>query len=108
MKVSKNQLRSVHGVSFPRSGHHLLANCLLAYFGETPYVQKTTGESIIPELLGSWNFTYCEFYNHCNQVPCPCPTTTYQKNHDYDYFSPVAFWKKPEEGKPNPGEVKPG
>jgi hypothetical protein len=107
-KVSKNTLRKVQGVSYPRCGHHLLVNCLLAYFGETPYVQKTHGESIIPELLGSWNFTYCEFYNHCNQVPCACPHTTFQKNHDYDYHNPTAFWEKPTEGRPKPGEARVG
>lgn len=51
-------------VTFPRSGHHLLMDCLQEYFGEEMH--------------------YCENYHHCNTVPCTDPTTNVQKTHDFD------------------------
>lgn len=108
MKVSKNKLRKVQSTSFPRSGHHLLVNCLLAYYGETPYVQKTSGEIIIPELIGSWNFVYCEYYNHCYQVPCAHPATCFQKNHDDDWHSLVPYWESKVSDKRLDTSVVPG
>jgi len=51
-------------VTFPRSGHHLLVDCLQEYFG---------GE-----------MRYCENYHHCNSVPCTDPLTNVQKTHDFD------------------------
>ena len=52
----------VQNISFPRSGHHLLVNCLRA---------------ICPDTIH-----YCEYYTHCHRVPCVEPKTNYQKNHD--------------------------
>lgn len=58
----------VMGVSWPRSGHHLLARLLRLYSG--------------PE------FTYCGFYGQagcCGQAPCArAGTMRYSKNHDFD------------------------
>ncbi len=84
-KVDKATLAIIQGVSYPRSGHHLLVNCLLAYFGENPYFQRTDGIKPIGQLLGAWNFNYCDYYHHCNQVPCSHPATRFQKHHDYHY-----------------------
>lgn len=56
------------GVSWPRSGHHLLARLLRLYYGP--------------------KFTYCGFYGKpdcCGQAPCARATTIrYSKNHDFD------------------------
>ena len=58
----------VIGVSWPRSGHHLLARLLRLYYGPT--------------------FTYCGFYGQpdcCGQVPCArAGEIRYSKNHDFD------------------------
>ncbi|MGJ8605878.1 MAG: hypothetical protein ACSHXH_17305 [Marivita sp.] len=58
----------VIGVSWPRSGHHLLARLLRLYYGAT--------------------FTYCGFYGQagcCGRVPCArAGTVRYSKNHDFD------------------------
>jgi hypothetical protein len=58
----------VVGVSWPRSGHHLLARLLRLYYGAT--------------------FTYCGFYGQpdcCGQAPCArAGTIRYSKNHDFD------------------------
>ncbi|MEN8683759.1 hypothetical protein [Marivita sp.] len=58
----------VIGVSWPRSGHHLLARLLRLYYGPS--------------------FTYCGFYGQtecCGQVPCTrAGAIRYSKNHDFD------------------------
>jgi len=58
----------VIGVSWPRSGHHLLARLLRLYYGAT--------------------FTYCSFYGQsscCGQTPCArAREIRYSKNHDFD------------------------
>ncbi|MFP7572469.1 hypothetical protein [Marivita sp. S2033] len=58
----------VMGVSWPRSGHHLLARLLRLYFGE--------------------DFTYCAFYGQaecCGTAPCArAGRVRYSKNHDFD------------------------
>lgn len=58
----------VAGVSWPRSGHHLLVRILQEYFGD--------------------KFQYCEFYTPedcCRTFPCARPgTIKFSKNHDFD------------------------
>ncbi len=58
----------VMGVSWPRSGHHLMARLLRLYYGP--------------------KFTYCGFYGQtgcCGQTPCArAGTVRYSKNHDFD------------------------
>ena len=58
----------VIGVSWPRSGHHLMARLLRLYYGPT--------------------FTYCGFYGQagcCGKAPCArAGTVRYSKNHDFD------------------------
>lgn len=56
-------------ISYPRSGHHALVNVLRGYFQE--------------------NFHYCELYRDPTIQLGVCPTTNYQKNHDFDLNSPV-------------------
>lgn len=61
------------GVSFPRSGHHLLERVLTEYF--------------------EGRFNYCEFYGPedcCKTVPCARrPQITLSKNHDYRDSVPI-------------------
>lgn len=58
----------VMGVSWPRSGHHLLARLLRLYYGPT--------------------FIYCGFYGQagcCGHAPCiRAGQVRYSKNHDFD------------------------
>lgn len=63
VKKLKFQLkRRVQGVSFPRSGHHMLTGFLARYFGSS--------------------FAYCEYYNDCRRRPCVNPRNNLQKSHD--------------------------
>jgi len=61
--------RHVQGVSFPRSGHHLLVDFLQHYF--------------------ACRFVYCEYYHTCHQLPCANPANNLQKNHDFDLNLPT-------------------
>lgn len=58
----------VMGVSWPRSGHHLLVRLIRLYYGP--------------------KFTYCGFYGQpdcCGQTPCArAGMIRYSKNHDFD------------------------
>jgi len=60
-------LRYVAGVSWPRSGHHLLQRLLQSYF---------------PSLL------YCDFYGAetdcCKRIPCSRPKVGFSKSHDFN------------------------
>lgn len=71
--MTERQCRYVVGVSWPRSGHHLLVNMLKNYFGK--------------------EFVYCEFYvpnDCCKTVPCArAPAVTFTKNHDFDLQTPI-------------------
>lgn len=64
----RTQPSYVMGVSWPRSGHHLLARLLRLYYGPT--------------------FTYCGFYGQadcCGTAPCArAGGIRYSKNHDFD------------------------
>lgn len=61
-------IRYVSGISWPRSGHHLLVDVLQSYFGE--------------------EFNYCEFYKPvdcCKKSPCArAPKIKFSKNHDFE------------------------
>jgi hypothetical protein len=54
--------KGIQGMSFPRSGHHLLGKLLAAYFGPS--------------------FNYCEAYHGCQTFPCVRTLNNYQKCHD--------------------------
>lgn len=54
-------MKKVQSVSIPRTGHHLLVNCLNHYFGE--------------------DLKYCNFYGCCKTIGCP-HGGNFQKNHD--------------------------
>jgi hypothetical protein len=55
-------------ITFPRSGHNLLHQLL------KHVLQK--------------NFSYCEYYSHCRQIPC-VNNAQFQKNHDFDLDLPI-------------------
>ena len=65
-------MERVIGVSWPRSGHHLLVRLLTLYFGET--------------------FRYCDFYggvdNCCKTAPCTRADIHLAKSHDFDLALP--------------------
>ena len=69
----QSSLKHFTGVSFPRSGHHLLVRVLNKYFGP--------------------KFVYCEYYNPadcCRAVPCEfADRVTFSKNHDYESCVPI-------------------
>lgn len=66
-------LEYITGVSWPRSGHHLLVTILRKYFGR--------------------KFEYCNYYSSpgcCKTIPCThCHHVTLSKNHDYDSIVPI-------------------
>lgn len=62
------ELRYVAGVSWPRSGHHLMERLVQNYFGES--------------------FKYCSFYHTepsacCQTFPCTRAGVSFTKNHDF-------------------------
>lgn len=57
-------------VTFPRSGHHLIIDILRAV-----------------AIAHNIEFTYCEYYTCCQQVPC-IHKNTIMKNHDFDLTLP--------------------
>ncbi len=71
-RLSRSLLYHV-GVSYPRSGHHLLVRVLEEYF--------------------SSDFKYCEYYKPddcCRNVPCSRPSSiSLSKNHDYKDSVPL-------------------
>lgn len=71
---SYGDLRYFIGVSWPRSGHHVLVRILNDYFGE--------------------RFGYCEYYEPsdcCKSVPCErAGTITLSKNHDRESDLPIS------------------
>ncbi|UWR24421.1 hypothetical protein [Sulfitobacter sp. S190] len=68
----------VIGVSWPRSGHHLLVRLLTLYFGS--------------------GFRYCDYYggveNCCKAVPCTRPDIHLSKSHDFDLQLPQIEGRK--------------
>ncbi|MBI1417263.1 MAG: hypothetical protein GC146_08585 [Limimaricola sp.] len=68
----------VVGISWPRSGHHMLVRLLTAYFGP--------------------DFGYCDFYGKgdcCRRVPCVCAgQVNLTKNHDFDLSVPQVAGQK--------------
>jgi len=78
-------LNKVCCITFPRSGHHLLVNCLLKYFSRDINYPATEGHLTFKQcrqVLHAGDFHYCEYYNHCKSIPCTDPTVNFQKYHD--------------------------
>lgn len=86
--------RLVQGVSYPRSGHGLLVRSLGRYFSadrEVRIHRERLGR--IRRRLGRLEmalrrtepdaFFYCEYYKHCQRVPCVDRRTRLSKNHDF-------------------------
>lgn len=70
----ENPIRYVAGISWPRSGHHVVQRLLQAYFG--------------PE------FVYCAFYESnnrlcCRTFPCSRGDVHFSKNHDFSGETPA-------------------
>lgn len=68
----------VTGVSWPRSGHHLLVRLLTLYFGD--------------------RFVYCDFYGGiegcCKTLPCSRTDVHMSKSHDFDLSLPQVDGRK--------------
>jgi hypothetical protein len=73
-----NKLYKVISVSFPRSGHHLLADCLAQYFSRNFSISTHRKKQV-----RAGDFFYCEPYNHCQNIPCIDKRVNYQKSHDF-------------------------
>lgn len=75
---SIGQMDYVVGISWPRSGHHMLVRLLTAYFGP--------------------DFGYCDFYGKgdcCRRVPCArAGRVSLTKNHDFDLSVPQVAGQK--------------
>lgn len=56
-------MRKTYSISFPRSGHHWLADILRDYYGDELH--------------------YCESYKQPELIMEVCPTTNFQKYHDF-------------------------
>lgn len=69
-------------VTLPRSGHHMLVNCLASYFSGG--LKYTYNNFECPKFFSVNKFVYCEYYGHCKHIPCADKTTTFQKYHDVD------------------------
>jgi len=73
-----SDLDYIIGVSWPRSGHHLLVNILKSYYGKT--------------------FRYCNYYNSvdcCRTIPCSrFRYINFSKNHDYRDIVPITDNRK--------------
>jgi len=80
---------SIQCIAYPRSGHQLLANLLLKYYSRDLEYPNTDDINVFTKgindtVLEAGAFNYCEFYGHCNRVPCTDPRTNFQKNHDLE------------------------
>ena len=53
--------KKILNVTFPRSGHHLLRQCLSLYFKD--------------------DFHYCHYDHHCKSVPCTDPKNNMSKKY---------------------------
>ncbi|MBW2046214.1 MAG: hypothetical protein JRI96_15265 [Deltaproteobacteria bacterium] len=77
-------MKKIQCITFPRSGHHLLVNCLARYFGEDLLFDSRSIESGKDRShFSAGELVYCEYYHHCGQTPCADPKTNFQKNHDF-------------------------
>jgi len=77
----------VYNVTLPRSGHHMLVNCLAGYFsGGTIYNYNGIDS---PKTISAGLWQYCESYRHCRCYPCADKRTTWQKYHDTDGDFPI-------------------
>jgi len=79
-------MKKITNITFPRSGHHLLVDCLLRYYsGDLNFIRTSNAETnkFYRDILRAGKFRYCELYHHCKKYPCTEPETNFQKNHDF-------------------------
>ena len=100
-------MKSIQGVSLPRSGHNLLVKHLQSYFGSRDMCRGPRGprlslpflpraaRSVTSSLPSSRNrFHYCEYYYSCRCRPCRDPNNRFQKSHDFKLGLPVESGRK--------------
>lgn len=87
------RFEQVQGVSFPRSGHHLLVGHLRDYFSCVPCRGERFRELLLRIFGGSrrrfQQFEYCNYYQHCGRHWCRNASTVFQKNHDLELTLPI-------------------
>lgn len=86
ISTDSSRLKKTNAVSFPRSGHHLLVNCLTKYFSGNLSFENTHGTESTNQIIHANNLHYCDYYKHCRQVPCSDEQVNFQKNHDFGLF----------------------
>ena len=82
----------IQGISFPRSGHHMLIRRLTEYFSiisssDVCIRHHSRKSSDINTDKNS--FVYCEFYNACQTSPCIDERCNFQKSHDFSLDLPI-------------------
>ena len=82
----ENAVKRCTSVSFPRSGHHLLVNCLTKYYSRNLHFENFSGNNNLHEILEAGPLRYCEYYKHCRHNPCTDPNANFQKVHDFHLF----------------------
>jgi hypothetical protein len=82
---ARSPLEPVVGISWPRSGHHMLVRLLQLYFGSAfGYCDYYSGKPAVPDLASC-----------CGKVPCRHPDrVTLTKNHDFDLAAPQVEGQK--------------
>ncbi len=75
-------MNQIQGVSFPRSGHHLLVQMLKVHFAEKKerYPAEGMATTAAHAIVGP--FSYCEYYRCCRERPCK-HGATFGKSHDF-------------------------
>ncbi|KKK63164.1 hypothetical protein LCGC14_2997040 [marine sediment metagenome] len=75
-------MNNIRLISYPKSGQHLLVQCLLRYFSRDlnyPFENRRKDEG---SILIAGQMGYCEKGLHCNEVPCREPAVNFQAMHD--------------------------
>lgn len=82
----------IQGISFPRSGHHMLIRRLTEYFSiiscsDVCIRNRSRKTNDIDTSKNS--FVYCEFYTTCQTIPCIDERCSFQKSHDFSLDVPI-------------------
>ena len=82
----------IQGISFPRSGHHMLIRKITEYFSSisnTDVCIKHHSRKASNTDTDKNSFVYCEYYNACQTIPCIDKRCNFQKSHDFTLDLPL-------------------
>jgi hypothetical protein len=82
----------IQGISFPRSGHHMLIRRLTKYYSTVSGADvciKDKSRKNSETAIDNNSFVYCELYNTCQTIPCIDKRCNFQKNHDFLLDLPI-------------------